>query len=138
MYLKLHLSTASAVSMFLDVTNLNIVKMRKVLLIMVAVFLLSQATFFVLKFFLTGAHYMISARLNIAVLQQFVMIFGSIFIWWNLSPAIDGFVHIFYIFQTFKALMHLVIFKSYISILTAFFNHRVFQCFGWSTAATLV
>ncbi|CAG9538914.1 unnamed protein product [Cercopithifilaria johnstoni] len=33
---------------------------------------------------------MIATRLNIIVLQQFIMICGSIFIWWNLSPAVDS------------------------------------------------
>ncbi|VDK75626.1 unnamed protein product [Litomosoides sigmodontis] len=32
---------------------------------------------------------MIVTRINIIVLQQFVMICGSVFIWWNLSPAVD-------------------------------------------------
>lgn len=66
--------------------------MRRVLLILLVVFLLTQATFFVLKYFLTGVPYMITTRLNIIVLQQFVMVCGSIFIWWNLSPAVNGFV----------------------------------------------
>ncbi|EJW89011.1 Ser/Thr protein phosphatase [Wuchereria bancrofti] len=64
--------------------------MRKILLILLVVFLLSQAIFFVLKCFLTDVPYTVVTRLNIIVFQQFVMIFGSIFIWWNLSAVTDG------------------------------------------------
>uniref|UniRef100_A0A8R1TSI6 Metallophos domain-containing protein n=1 Tax=Onchocerca volvulus TaxID=6282 RepID=A0A8R1TSI6_ONCVO len=64
--------------------------MRRILLILLPVFLLTEATFFVLKYFLTGIPYMALVRLNIVFLQQFVIICGSVFIWWNLSPAIDG------------------------------------------------
>uniref|UniRef100_A0A7I4KHE7 Bm3955, isoform b; Metallophos domain-containing protein n=1 Tax=Brugia malayi TaxID=6279 RepID=A0A7I4KHE7_BRUMA len=63
--------------------------MRKILLILLAVFLLSQTIFFVLKCFLTDVPYTVVTRLSIIVFQQFVMIFGSIFIWWNLSAATD-------------------------------------------------
>ncbi|KAM3725495.1 putative metallophosphoesterase F40B5.2 [Dirofilaria immitis] len=70
--------------------NQDITMMRRAILILLLVFLLSQTAFFVLRYFLTGIPYAIATRLNVVAVQQFVMICGSVFIWWNLAPAING------------------------------------------------
>lgn len=67
----------------------DVAKMRRMLLTLIIIFVITQIAFFALRYFLTGVPYALAARMHILVLQQFVMIFGSAFIWWNLSPAIN-------------------------------------------------
>ncbi|MCP9265635.1 hypothetical protein DINM_020976 [Dirofilaria immitis] len=67
----------------------DITMMRRAILILLLVFTVPDGLF-VLRYFLTGIPYAIATRLNVVAVQQFVMICGSVFIWWNLAPAING------------------------------------------------